>query len=1344
MIMPLALVLAFFFCSHVLQAEATFPSKQTSLLLADGGEIFLEKDFQGLRQIKGEWRFSPRIISEFNSAEFDTLPLQNPLTGNFMYLNLASQTEHGSFILRIKSQDEQKLKIRLAGLVASSTLTLHNHSGKDLLWKDPKFDKHEEEGGRTQVRSLNFPITLKSGDNYLVYSFHQKAFSKGDGKWTNIGMVGPLLIGDSQTVDQQYGIQELLLKIPLGVFACLAIYSFLIYFLRNREDKDSLLLFLLNSTIFIKEFFSQGIHLSFWDAHPWVFSIVSLGVFLPLLATGLCVTYLHHRAPSRYLHYLQIVAYGNFVISVLHSFSFLHISWLPQNGWLTNFCILVNAFVFFLCLIPYTFHASIKSRNLELMLFTVGIGLLGAGTLVDFANIVFDLGWPWWSMIGGMGLSIILAFNNSRMFAQAYATAKHLSTQLQQEVERQTYKLRMQHDKIAENQRELLAAHQELQANDQQKTKFFRSISHELRTPLTLIVGCLQDSQDVTVLRQSMDIAARNAKRLLRLVNQLLDFQKIALSKISLRNERLDLEPLVSGLTQYVEGSCHQFGLTFEVVIPRQVSGGLIVQAQIDALEKIMFNYLANAIKFTPKGGHIKVEISLRGAFIRIAVKDTGCGIPKDQQDKLFKLFSQIDSTQQINKQGTGLGLALAKELAEQMHGRVGVESESGQGSCFWLELPRLVSDIQNQTILFVDPDRKNHTELLQALRERKLECSVSHVPAISEALEHIRLYSVQVLIVSTSMGDDIGSLMEACKELRPRCWRVLSLNTHFNRQMKSINTQIIDAVFPFPFTQDFFAELPHHLIASGDSSKPILDIVYIEDERIGRQIFEESLARYSLIDSYRLVASISEFRDILQTHRIKVLVADANLKDGESGIDVLTEVERLSPETIRILFTGETSGSLLRSGMEKARAHYIIYKPANFEAELRIIQNYINQHPWSRQGETEANTAAYQQWDLENVSHSLPQTIDMETVDAEGPTKATIFVIDDVPDMCIFLRDMLREAGYRVLLADRAQKALERFQKGDLSIDLMICDWMMPGMTGLELIQQVHKIPALTSIPSILLTAKADETSRSQGMKSGASVYLSKPFDKEELLSIVENLLELKKTEREVLKLNQFIAVNVLQRFLPPDLVKDLVAGKAVFDDAARTQPITVLFADLCNFTRSTEKLGPHKIARILNSFLVEMTEVIFAEGGTIDKFIGDGILVFFGAPTNMLPTEQVNKACRAAIKMQVALKSLNDSWTKTENHNFQMRIGIHHGPAIVGSFGGQKRSDYTAIGNTVNLASRIESMAQPGEILISASIRDYLVDDIWELAGSYELKGIEGEVDLYRLLEKKLKQTA
>jgi class 3 adenylate cyclase len=137
------------------------------------------------------------------------------------------------------------------------------------------------------------------------------------------------------------------------------------------------------------------------------------------------------------------------------------------------------------------------------------------------------------------------------------------------------------------------------------------------------------------------------------------------------------------------------------------------------------------------------------------------------------------------------------------------------------------------------------------------------------------------------------------------------------------------------------------------------------------------------------------------------------------------------------------------------------------------------------------------------------------------------------------------------------------------------------------------------------------------------------------------------------------------------------------------------------------------------------------------VDKFIGDGVMLIFGAPEPLDSFEQVRRACTCALAMQDAMRDLEASWQAQGFPVFRMRVGIHHGPALVGMFGNERRSDYTVIGPTVNVASRVENAAEPGSIFITQVVRDYLDGESqWETAGSFKLKGIDGESQLYRLI--------
>ena len=171
--------------------------------------------------------------------------------------------------------------------------------------------------------------------------------------------------------------------------------------------------------------------------------------------------------------------------------------------------------------------------------------------------------------------------------------------------------------------------------------------------------------------------------------------------------------------------------------------------------------------------------------------------------------------------------------------------------------------------------------------------------------------------------------------------------------------------------------------------------------------------------------------------------------------------------------------------------------------------------------------------------------------------------------------------------------------------------------------------------------------------------------------------------------------------RFMPEYVVKQLLDNPASFRLGGVNQTITVLFADIRGFTALSEKENPEKVVGLLNRYFSAMSEIIFAHGGTLDKYIGDGLMALFGAPT--ASEEDALNAVKAAVTMQKRIGSLNDELRAEGFGQISMGIGLHTGEATIGYIGSDKRSEYTAIGDTVNLASRLESNAAGGQILMT-----------------------------------------
>ncbi|MEJ1242160.1 tetratricopeptide repeat protein [Chryseolinea sp. T2] len=222
---------------------------------------------------------------------------------------------------------------------------------------------------------------------------------------------------------------------------------------------------------------------------------------------------------------------------------------------------------------------------------------------------------------------------------------------------------------------------------DTAKSRFFANISHEFRTPLTLILTPLQkllSQPDTTIGRDELSMMHRNATRLHALINQLLDLSRIEAGKMKLQVAETDLRSTVMTLYSAFQSQADQRGIHYTVTIDEGVTKGFVDR---DKLEKIVFNLISNAFKFTSDGGTISIEASYSNA-LTLCVRDNGIGISADHIKYVFDRFYQVDDSSTRTGEGTGIGLSLAKELAEVHHGTLTVTSETGKGSEFKLTIP--------------------------------------------------------------------------------------------------------------------------------------------------------------------------------------------------------------------------------------------------------------------------------------------------------------------------------------------------------------------------------------------------------------------------------------------------------------------------------------------------------------------------------------------------------------------------------------------------------------------------------------------------------------------------------
>jgi signal transduction histidine kinase len=256
-------------------------------------------------------------------------------------------------------------------------------------------------------------------------------------------------------------------------------------------------------------------------------------------------------------------------------------------------------------------------------------------------------------------------------------------------------KVRSRTEELALSQMSLQVSLEKLRESDRHKTEFFSNVSHELRTPLMMILSPLDQIQkrnDAGLsekARSLINVASMNAGRLLKLINQLLDFSKLEAGHLTLRKERVEIGTIIERLVEAAAPLAEHRGLSLSA----DIQPGLpATAADEEKLDTIVTNLVSNAIKFTPRGGSVVVRASLDGTAaeqsLRVAVIDSGIGIAPENLGRLFQRFSQIDGSTSREFAGTGLGLALAKELVELHGGTIRVDSQPGRGSCFWFTLP--------------------------------------------------------------------------------------------------------------------------------------------------------------------------------------------------------------------------------------------------------------------------------------------------------------------------------------------------------------------------------------------------------------------------------------------------------------------------------------------------------------------------------------------------------------------------------------------------------------------------------------------------------------------------------
>jgi len=343
-------------------------------------------------------------------------------------------------------------------------------------------------------------------------------------------------------------------------------------------------------------------------------------------------------------------------------------------------------------------------------------------------------------------------------------------------------------------------------------------------------------------------------------------------------------------------------------------------------------------------------------------------------------------------------------------------------------------------------------------------------------------------------------------------------------------------------------------------------------------------------------------------------------------------------------------------------------------------------------------------------------------------PRRARVLVIEDTADIRYFLEALLREP-YEVLLAADGEAGLQMAQ-GDRRPEIILLDVMMPDMDGYEVMSRLANDARTADIPVIFLTALGSVADEQKGLDLGATDYIAKPISPPILLARVRLHLERSANAKRLKDLSE-----QLSRYLAPQVYQSLFDGSRQAEIQTQRKRLTVFFSDIKNFTASTAQWQPEEVTLLLNSYFAEMSQIAAEYGATLDKFIGDAIVIFFGDPHSLGPRQDALQCVRMAMAMQKRMLDLQRRWRGMGiSKTFEIRIGINSGFCDVGNFGSALRMEYTIIGREVNLAARLEQAAGPGEILISSETHALVQGEIFADAREPLLaKGFSEPIAIY-----------
>ena len=489
----------------------------------------------------------------------------------------------------------------------------------------------------------------------------------------------------------------------------------------------------------------------------------------------------------------------------------------------------------------------------------------------------------------------------------------------------------------------------ELKRIDRMKSEFVSTVSHELRTPLTSIRGSLGLISGGVAgelperVKTLVDIARNNCERLIRLINDILDIEKIESGKMRLDLQVVDLKPLLVQVLAANEGFGAAQNVSLRLNFPE---GDLRVHVDTDRLAQVVTNLLSNAMKYSPPGGVVEVDVKRAGLGVRVEVRDHGPGVPEEFRKRIFQKFSQADSSDTRQKGGTGLGLNISRAIVERLGGSVGFDSKVGVGSTFFFELPewkeaapRLPVETRVFTrpcVLICEDDRDIARLIAMMLDKGGFDSDM--VYSASEAMAHLAAnrYAAMTLDLKLPDQDGITLIRTLRSQEGTRDLPIVVVSAMAGEGQIQFNNQSLTVSdwLEKPIDENLLIRSLRHAMKGMAEGKP--RILHVEDDLDIQRITAAIVQDFA---TFEFAATLQEARACLAARTYDLILLDLSLP-GESGWDLLADIEALERPPPVVVFSAT---EVDRAQGTRAAAVLVKAQTSNDEL-LQTLQRVLSQ----------------------------------------------------------------------------------------------------------------------------------------------------------------------------------------------------------------------------------------------------------------------------------------------------------------------------------------------------------------------------------------------------------------